>query len=259
MDLFDGEANEGRVTREKGDEKIEDPRINMIGGAALDLLDKHLKDLDFRSGFLSRMFFVAGDRTKWMRRARHFPDDLKHLQDGLLQVAKWAAQIRVLKASKQADDGLAELSKWIEKRTDEVDPSYASLIYRNDVHAHKIAALYAASMQHKVVYSSLVTQRVTPMIQHCIDVIETYLINMMSDSDFVRAAQRVKAWLQESKYKPGDMIPFKEIVNRSVDIRHAHAAVEQLEGEEILSKVQGSKGRDEERATNKVQLLRDDF
>jgi hypothetical protein len=256
MDLFDGETS-GRVTRGKGDEKIEDPRINMIGGAALDLLDRHLRDLDFRSGFLSRMFFVAGDRKKWMRRPRYYPDDLNRLQDGLLQIAKWSAAQRVLHASKEADDALAELSLWVEKRGNEVDRSYGSLIERNATHAHKIAALYAASMQHRTVYSSLVTDRVAPMTYRCIDVIEEYLIQMMSDSDFVRAAQRIKAWLKESEYKRGDLVPFREIVKRSVDVKYAHAAVEQLDSEEIISKIQASKVGDEARSTNKVQLLVD--
>lgn len=257
MDLFDGESS-GRVTRGKGEEKIEDPRINMIGGAALDLLDKHLRDLDFRSGFLSRMFFVAGDRKKWMRRPRQYPDDLRRLQNGLLQIAKWSANQRVLRASKEADDALGELALWVENRGNDVEyRSYGSIIDRNATHAHKIAALYSASMQHATVYSSLVRKRVVPMTKQCIDVIEEYLINMMSDSDFVRAAQAIKMWLREAKYRQGDLVPFREIVRRSVDVRHAQAAVEQLESEEILSKVQGSKQEGEARATNKAQLLVD--
>jgi len=203
------------------------------------------------------MFFVAGDRKKWMRRPRHYPDDLNRLQDGLLQIAKWSASQRVLRASKEADDALADISMWVEKRGNEVDKSYGSLIDRNAAHAHKIAALYAASMQHKTVYSGLVEKRVMPMTKQCIDVIEEYLIQMMSDSDFVRAAQRVKAWLRESKYKSGDFVPFREIVRRSVDVKHAHAAVEQLESEEILSRVQSTKLKGENRATNKTQLLVD--
>lgn len=256
MDLFDGESTDGRVTRGKGQERIENPRISLIGAAALDLLDRHLRDLDFRSGFLSRMFFVAGERKKWMRRPRSYPDDLLKLQDGLVRIAKWAAAQKVIRASQPADDALADLSKWVEDRSETVDGSYAPVLARNGTHAHKLAALYAASMQNPAVYSSLITSRVQPMIHHCVDVIEEYLVNMMSDSEFVRAAQRVKAWLRDSGYVQHAYIPFREIVRCSVDVKHAYAAVEQLEAEEILTRPLPSRHEGESRATSKVQLLK---
>lgn len=257
MDLFDGESTEGRVTRGKGQERIEDPRLSMIGAAALDLLDRHLHDLDFRSGFLSRMFFVAGERKKWMPRPLAYPEDLAKLQNDLVYIGKWAAHQKVIRGSGPAETALGELSRWIDTKSTSVSDDYSALLARNAIHANKLAALYAASMQNPSVYSSLVEKRVTPMIFHCIDVIEEYLVNMMSDSDFVRAAHRVRAWLRGAGYKQNDFIAYREIVRHSIDVRHAQAAVEQLAAEEIISDKQASKHKGESRATYKVQLLVD--
>lgn len=256
MDLYDGKTTR-RETRKKGNEEVIDPRVNLIGGAALDLLDRHLRDLDFRSGFLSRMFFVAGERKKWMPRQEYYPDHLSKLQDGLVDIAKWAASHPVIRASNRAETALNEISRMVENRGTDTGDTYGSLIDRLAGHAHKIAALYAASIKHKSVYESLVTERVLPMTEHCISVVDEYLIHMMSDSGFIRAAQRITSWLRESTHKQYDYIPFRELVNRSRDVKHAYAAVEQLEAQEILTRPLPSRHEGETRATSKVQLLKD--
>lgn len=234
MDLFDGKTKR-RTTRGKGDEVIEQPRISLIGAGALDLLDKNLQDVDFRSGFLSRMFFVAGDRQKRLRRAKQYPGTLQTLQRGLLEISRWARNLGTITASRPADDALDALCIDIDAQTRAADPAYQSLIARNELHAHKIAALFAASMRNPCVYDSLVRQRVEPLIALSIGVVQRYLINMMSQSEFVRAAHRVRAYIQENALPVGHVLTYREIVQISQDVKHANLALEQLLAEDVLA------------------------
>jgi hypothetical protein len=244
MDLYDGKTA-NRSTRSKGEEVIVDPRLNLIGAGALDLLDKNLRDIDFRSGFLSRMFFIAGDRKKRLKRARQDPKRLATLQNDLLQVAKWAGTIGVIKASKKADDALDNLCREIDERTNAADPSYQSLLARSELHAHKIAALYAASIRSKAVYEGIVKTRVAPMIAHNIEVVETYLIRMMSDSEYVRAAHRILGHIREKGYEVGTDIPYRDLVQASLDIKHAEIGLAQLVAEDILKEMRVKDAEDQ--------------
>ena len=257
MDLYDGVSTEGRLTRGKGTEKVQDPRVNMIGGAAFSLLERHISDLDFRSGFLSRMLIIAGDRKLRQPDEMQYPVELAKLQADLFAIARWASRLRVIGATADARLALDNLCTQIEDRCEEADQSYEPLLYRSQDHSKKIAALFAASLQQKYVYGSLVEDRVAPLINHSIDVIEKYFIRMMSSSDFVRAAQRIQDWLSESNYKKGDWVPYKAIVQRSLDVRNARLAVEQLVAEEILSNIQKNKDESDEKSTYKLKLLVD--
>jgi len=259
MDLYDGKTSQGRITNKRGQEIAKDPRVNMIGGAALPLLDKYLKDIDFRSGFLSRMIFVAGDRKKRLDRAREYPGTRERLQRQLFQLAQWAGRNKVINATKNGDAALCKLGEEVEKRAESVETAYQSLIGRADAHAHKVAALYALSMQNPAVYESLVKERVAPFIHYTLDAIEQYLIGLLSDSVFVRAAQQLKEYIHRSKYQTGDWIPFRNLVENSLDVRHAQAAVEQLVAEEIVSKPRTHHIEGTERDVPCVQLLRTNF